>query len=245
MFKKLLYLQFTITSVLVAVLGMAGFAILLIDFQAPGTFKAFYVFRGGMPLNFLLLLLFGFQHSIMARRSFKNAMKRFFPIELERSVYVMASGFVLMVMAALWSPSHPPLYDLRGEWSGYLLSGLAFLGIPILFIAGQAFDVWDLFGVRSVLRILQNQKPELEPLKTPKIYRMVRHPLYLGMLFIFWFTPAMTHDHLFFAEVMTAYILLGIQFEEADLVRNYGESYRKYQREVPMLLPFWPKKKKG
>lgn len=222
---------------------MAAFGILLIDFQFPGTFKAFYIFEGGMPLNLLLLLLFGIQHSAMARSGFKRQMERFFSPELVRSVYVLASGFVLMVLAGLWSPSDPPLYDFRGEWLGYLFSFLAFLGIPILVIASKSFDVWDLIGIRSVQRIWSGKKAVQEPLQMPKIYRMVRHPLYLGLLFIFWFTPAMTHDHLFFAEVMTAYILLGIQFEEADLVKSYGEAYKKYQQEVPMLIPFWPKRR--
>jgi methanethiol S-methyltransferase len=243
--RKLLFLQFAIAAVLVAVLGLAAFALMLWDFQFPGTFKEWYLFRGGMPQNLLLLLAFGFQHSIMARQGFKKVMTRLMPIELERSFYVMLSGFVLFTLSLLWSPSAPPLYDLSGTFWGYLLLGLALLGLPIMGLSLVAVDALDLVGIRSVLRILRDEQPVKEPLKMPQIYRFVRHPLYLGMLMLFWFTPAMTHDHLFFAEVMTAYLLIGIQFEERDLVATYGEAYKAYQAQVPMLIPFLrrPRKK--
>jgi protein-S-isoprenylcysteine O-methyltransferase Ste14 len=118
-----------------------------------------------------------------------------------------------------------------------LMAGAA-SGIVVILASALAFDALDLLGIRSVIRILRDQPPVREPLKTPFVYRIVRHPLYLGLLLLFWLTPAMTHDHLFFAEVMTAYILIGIWFEERDLVATYGDAYRKYQKEVPMLLPF-------
>ena len=79
----------------------------------------------------------------------------------------------------------------------------------------------------------------------PHIYKMVRHPLYLGMLLLFWCSPTMTHDHLFFAEVMTAYIMIGIHFEEKDLVAAYGKDYLKYKAGVPMLVPFFRWRKNG
>jgi protein-S-isoprenylcysteine O-methyltransferase Ste14 len=236
--RKLLFLQFAVFAVLVAALGMAAFALMLIDFQFPGTFKEWYLFKGGMPLNLVLLLAFGLQHSLMARKSFKRGMARLMPAELERSFYVMLSGFVLFTMSILWSPSDPPLYDLHGTVGGYALLGMALLGLPVMALALTAVDAWDLIGVRSVMRIWRGSPPAAEPLKITWIYRQVRHPLYLGMLLLFWFTPAMTHDHLFFAEVMTAYILIGIQFEEQGLIATYGDAYRQYQREVPMLLPW-------
>ena len=48
----------------------------------------------------------------------------------------------------------------------------------------------------------------------------------------------MTFAHLLFSIATTAYILLAIQFEERDLVREHGDSYETYRRSVPMLIPF-------
>jgi methanethiol S-methyltransferase len=236
--RKILFLQFSVFAVMVAVLGVAAFGLLLWDFQFPGTFKPYTWIRGGMPLNLVLLLVFGLQHSFMARRGFKQMLVRWIPVELERSFYVILSGFVLFALVLLWSPMAPPLYDVRGSVLGYVLHGGAALGVVVIMGALVSMDGWDLIGVRSVISILRDRMPEPMPFRTPFLYRVVRHPLYLGMLMMFWFTPAMTHDHLFFAEVMTAYILIGIWFEERDLVVRYGDVYRTYQQQVPMLVPF-------
>ncbi|PYK86565.1 MAG: hypothetical protein DMF47_05885 [Verrucomicrobia bacterium] len=69
-------------------------------------------------------------------------------------------------------------------------------------------------------------------------YKIVRNPLYLRFIIAFWSAPRLTAGHLFFAVMTTAYILVAIQFEERDLVRAYGESYRKYREQVSMLFPF-------
>jgi protein-S-isoprenylcysteine O-methyltransferase Ste14 len=236
--RKILFLQFSFFAVIIGLLGSAAFGLLLWDFQFPGTFMDYYLFRGGMSMNLILLVGFGLQHSLMARKSFKRALVRLMPAELERSFYVMVSGFVLFTLSMLWSPMSPPLYDLSGTIWGYLLHAGAGLGIVVLAWAGWLMDGLDLIGLRSFLRILNGKAPENGPLRTPGIYRLVRHPLYFGMLLMFWLTPTMTHDHLFFAEVMTAYLLVGIHFEERDLVVTFGDAYRNYQREVPMLIPF-------
>src|SRR4030081_1745835 len=82
-------------------------------------------------------------------------------------------------------------------------------------------------------------RPYQAPLfRTPGPYRLVRHPLYVGWLFAFWVTPVMTLAHLLFSIATTAYILLAIQFEERDLVRDYGRRYEEYRQSVPMLVPF-------
>ena len=58
-----------------------------------------------------------------------------------------------------------------------------------------------------------------------------------------WSTPIMTHGHLLFALVITAYVFIGTALEERDLLRHLGDDYRRYREETPMLVPM-PKKKK-
>lgn len=236
--RKLMFLQYAVLAVVMALFGLAAFGLLMVDFLFPGTFKDWYLFQGGMQLNLVLLLMFGLQHSVMARRPVKQFLGRLMPEELVLSTYVMISGFTLFVLAALWSPMAPPLYDLRGTvWEWPLLAGPAF-GAVIVAWTGFLMGGKDLIGLGSVLRIWREEKYADIPFSTPGLYKYVRHPLYFGVLLVIWITPSMTHDHLFFSEVMTAYTLIGIWFEERDLVRRYGEDYVKYQRRTPMLIPF-------
>ncbi|MEE9165674.1 MAG: isoprenylcysteine carboxylmethyltransferase family protein, partial [Nitrospinota bacterium] len=80
---------------------------------------------------------------------------------------------------------------------------------------------------------------------TPGLYKLVRHPLYVGWFFAFWATPTMTVAHLVFAIATTAYILIAIQLEERDLVTIHGSDYDEYRSSVPMLIPFTKKEKEG
>ena len=243
--RRLLFLQYALTAVVIAGFGLLAFGMLLIDFLFPETIRSWSIFRGDMNLNLALLLIFGLQHSLMARRPVKNFLAKVLSPVLVTPTYVLWSGFTLFTLAALWVPLSPPLYDLwRTVW-GYLTLVPWVLGVGIVAVTALQQGGAELVGLNAVRAIWLNQEPISLPFSTPGLYKVVRHPLYLGMLLIFWSTPTMTHDHLFFAEVMTAYILIGAWFEERDLVHRFGDEYRTYQKNVPMLIPFLKLRRRG
>lgn len=183
-----------------------------------------------------LLLLFAIQHSVMARRSFKNLITRVVPVEVERSTYVLASSVALLLLFWKWQPLGGTVWAIENiVGRGVLYGGYAF-GWLLVLAATFAINHFDLFGLRQVWLHLQGQPQKKLRFATPLFYRVVRHPLYVGWLCVFWITPTMTATHLFFATVTTAYILVAIRFEERDLMREHPE-YAEYRRHVPMLVP--------
>lgn len=192
----------------------------------------------GILVNASLLGLFAVQHSIMARRWFKEWWTRVVPPEIERSTYVLFSSLALILVFWLWRPLGGTVWSIGDPTGRLVLRSLFAFGWTLVLVSTFLINHFDLFGLRQVWLFLRN-KP-YTPLRfgTPGPYRLVRHPLYVGWFFAFWMTPVMTYAHLLFAIATTAYILLAIQFEERDLVREHGRAYEEYRRNVPMLVPF-------
>jgi protein-S-isoprenylcysteine O-methyltransferase Ste14 len=201
-----------------------------LDSPAAGSWQA------ALAIDLGLLALFALQHSVMARAGFKRMITRVMPAAIERSTYVLASSVALLALFWQWRPLGGTVWDVASDSGRALLyAGFAF-GWGLVLFSTFVINHFDLFGLRQVWRNLLDR--EQQPLRfvTPVLYRIVRHPLYVGWLCVVWFTPTMTSTHLFFAVVTTAYILIGIQFEERDLMREHPE-YREYRRSVPMLVP--------
>ena len=189
-------------------------------------------------VNLLLLTLFALQHSIMARRSFKRWWTQFVSPAVERSTFVLAATLALALLLWKWVPiPEPVIWRVESPVFAQLLWGIFWLGWATLLLATFLINHFELFGLRQVFaRMMDREIPEQE-FRTPLLYRYVRHPIYLGFLLGFWATPVMTAGHLLFAIGGTGYILVGIWFEERDLVAQFGETYRRYRAQVGMLIP--------
>lgn len=188
--------------------------------------------------DLLLLTAFGVQHSVMARRSFKSWWTRVVPAAVERSTYLLATCAVLALIFGLWVPiDSPPVWHVEHRAAAGLLWALFAFGWLLALASTFLIDHFELFGLRQVFASLtQGAAPEAR-FKTPLLYRHVRHPLYTGLLLTFWSVPVMTAGRLVFALGFTAYILIGIAFEERDLLRQFGQRYRSYREQVGMLIP--------
>jgi protein-S-isoprenylcysteine O-methyltransferase Ste14 len=184
-----------------------------------------------------LLALFALQHSIMARPAFKRVLTRLVSPVIERSTYVLASSVALIVLFWQWQPLGGTVWDVESPIGVALLyAGFAF-GWGLVLVTTFVINHFDLFGLRQVWRNLRGQPQQGLEFVMPMLYRIVRHPLYVGWFFAFWCTPTMTATHLLFAVMTTAYILIAIQLEERDLMREHPE-YAAYRARVPMLIPF-------
>lgn len=187
-------------------------------------------------VNLLLMSLFAIQHSIMARPSFKRWMATRLPSACQRSTYVLLSSLILLLLFWQWRPIPAPVWQVGGI-AAWLLSGIHWLGWLIAFASTHMIDHFDLFGLRQALFALRGTEMPGKSFKTPLLYKIVRHPIMLGFLLAFWATPEMTAGHLLFAIANTAYILVGLHFEERDLITEFGATYQQYRRQVPMLVP--------
>jgi methanethiol S-methyltransferase len=185
-----------------------------------------------------LILLFGLQHSVMARPGFKRIWTRVVPKQLERSIYVLIASVVLALIMWQWRPLPTPvLWHASAAWSAAIGWSVMGIGVLVLLWATFLIDHFELFGLRQGWSTLRGTHLRGPAFVTPYLYKIVRHPLYVGWFLIFWGTPTMTAGHLLFAAGMSAYILIAIRFEERDLVEQIGEPYRRYRQQVPALVP--------
>jgi protein-S-isoprenylcysteine O-methyltransferase Ste14 len=184
-----------------------------------------------------LLTAFAIQHSGMARPAFKRWWTKFVPQAAERSVYVLLSSLALIALFVLWQPIGGVIWDTPEGWPRATVIGLYLFGWALLLYATFLIDHFDLFGLKQVWRRLVGQAYGEPAFHTPSLYKLMRHPIYVGWLIIFWSAPTMTVAHLIFAVVTTIYILVAIQLEERDLIRQFGQTYSDYRRRTPMLIP--------
>jgi protein-S-isoprenylcysteine O-methyltransferase Ste14 len=240
MLKRIVFFSYG-TFCYVVFLGVFLYAIGFIgNFGVPTTLDG--AARGPFAISFAidagLLTLFALQHSVMARKWFKEWWTKIVPKPIERSTYVLFSSVALILLFALWQPLGGVVWSVEDPAGRMVLRGLFAFGWGLILYSTFLINHFDLFGMRQVWRYLRGHGDSGEmKFVTPGPYRLVRHPLYVGWLFAFWMTPLMTSAHLLFSIATTAYILVAIQLEERDLVREYGNAYEEYKQAVPMLVP--------
>jgi protein-S-isoprenylcysteine O-methyltransferase Ste14 len=191
-----------------------------------------------LAVNLLLMTVFAIQHSVMARRQFKQWWTRFVPKSVERSTYVLFSSLALILLCAMWRPMPTVIWRLNDPLFRLLMTSLSFTGFLIVLSSTFLINHFELFGLHQVTSNLNGHAMPVPRFRTPLYYKFVRHPIYLGFIIAFWAAPVMTVGHLLFSAVTSAYIVVGILLEERDLIDLFGDEYRRYKRRVSMLVPW-------
>lgn len=202
-----------------------------IDTGAPGPIVEAVV------INLLLLSLFAVQHSIMARQPFKRWWMQFVPSSVERSTYVLLASLILILLFWQWRPIPAIVWQITNPPLAVVVLALSLVGWFIVLIGTFLINHFELFGLHQIVANLKGEKMPNPHFATPSLYKIVRHPIYFGFVVAFWAAPVMTAGHLLFAVVTTAYIFVGTMLEERDLIEQFGDEYRRYQRRVSMLFP--------
>jgi protein-S-isoprenylcysteine O-methyltransferase Ste14 len=190
-----------------------------------------------------LITLFGLQHSLMVRPRFKTRFDRHVPYGAQRATYTLISSFFLALILYFWQPLPGELWRFQpGSLGWIVMTALYFLGWGVAVIATFQIDHFGLLGLTQAWRGWRGLGEPEATFQERGFYRWVRHPIQAGTMLGLWATPVMSTGHALFALGFTLYILIGLYFEERDLLKTLGSDYAEYRKRVPMLLPF-PKTK--
>ncbi len=193
-------------------------------------------FGGDLAIDAGLSMLFFVQHSWMVRRSPKQRLARIMPKHFLDAVYAIASGIALLAVVLLWQDSRQIIWQAtNGLWWAARMIFLLALAVGIW--GGLSLKGFDSFGLRPIRYRFRAESRLSSVLVVQGAYRWIRHPLYFVVLLMIWSYPVLTADRLLFNVLWTIWIVIGTVLEERDLTSDFGNDYREYQRNVPMLLP--------
>lgn len=232
----MLYGVFSYLSFLAVMVYLVAF---VGDFVVPKTVSSGIAgdVNTALIINICLIILWGIQHSVMARSWFKEAIIKIVPQQIERSTYVLLSAIVLAFVMYGWQPMEGVIWEVSNPFWQTIIWGLFALGLIVATLSTFLTDHFDLFGLRQTWLYFV-KKPYISVKFTERLfYRWIRHPIMLGTLIVFWATPVMTLGHLVFSMGMSVYVLVGIYFEEKTLVKSFGSKYVKYQKRTSKIIP--------
>ena len=224
--------------VLSAVFGAGGMLFLVI-FLFTGSLHIVDLGLGktaSLKFDALLCLMFFLQHSIMIRQWFRELTGRIVREEHYGALFSVASGFALIILVVFWQETDTVADP--GPVVSVFMRMVFFLSIAGFFVAGRSLGMFDPFGIRRILFKLRGKTFREMPFQVKGFYRRVRHPLYFLVLLMIWTCPDLTGDRILFNLMWTAWIIVGAMLEERDLENMFGDAYRDYQKQVPLLIPY-------
>lgn len=184
-----------------------------------------------------LSLFFFCQHSIMIRRPFREKLAGIIADDYYPAFYALFSGIALLMVMIFWQKVPFLVYtaDGTGYWTLRIMFFLCMAGFHWGVTSLGSFDA---LGIKKIQRRLRNKEARDMPLTAKGAYRWVRHPLYFFSLLMIWSCPVLSADRLVFNVLWSIWIVTATVLEERDLVHDFGNQYREYQAQVPMIIPY-------
>jgi len=188
-------------------------------------------------VDVLLIALFGLQHSLMVRPSFKTWFNTVVPEVAQRSTYTLLSAFFLALIIHFWMPIDGYLWYFESGVLFWVLSAVYVIAWTVATLATFQIDHFELFGLHQIWRYLRKLPEPVSQFEEKGFYKFIRHPIQAGTMIGLWSTPQMSVGHLLLAVTFTVYIFIGLHYEERDLAKTLGKAYADYKKRVPMLFP--------
>jgi protein-S-isoprenylcysteine O-methyltransferase Ste14 len=159
------------------------------------------------------------------------------PPSLERATYLYMTALATGALMFFWQPIPVTVWQVEDRAACWAIWA-AYLGVwGMMFSATFHFGHFGFFGLAQAWAKMTDRGPAETSFCARWLYGIVRHPISLGWMLTPWLTPHMTVGQSVFAIGATIYVLLATAFEEADLVADLGDVYRRYRAEVPAFVP--------
>ena len=195
---------------------------------------------------FIIILLFGvfgYIHSLLASEKIKIKFKKMFGelIAFYRISYNIFNVISLYIIYLLSPKPHIVIYDLQYPYDLIILIP-QFLSLVAIIWVFKYICFKEFLGLDQIIRFIEKRyTTELDEEFTLRIegpYRYSRHPIYFFSITFLLFRPTMDLFYLTFFICMVAYFYIGSYYEEKKLVRQFGDVYKNYRKEVPRIIPF-------
>jgi protein-S-isoprenylcysteine O-methyltransferase Ste14 len=237
--KRLVILQYSLVNYLFGVAALVYLIAFLFNLYVPKSIDSGPSGGAAMAIaiDLGLIALFGLQHSVMARQRFKTWLTRYIPQAAERSTYLLATALVTFALCLFWQPLPQVIWRADSALLHNVILAIGLAGWGLVLFATFLINHFDLFGLRQAWLYFTGRDYTPLPFRTVALYRYIRHPIMTGAFIGIWFTPVLTAGHLLFALGMSAYILVGVYHEERDLLRAFGDRYRRYTGSTGRFLP--------
>jgi len=242
---KFLAMLYSVLAYFIGVAALVYLILFMADVFVPVTVNQTHAANGlglsqgaAIAFNLGLILIWGLQHTYMARPAFKERWTKIVSPAIERSTYMIFVAFFTMGLIHWWQPVSGSLWSVSGTTLGTVLWVTFILGWVITFVSTYLINHFYLFGLQQAYLNMTGKEAAGSRFRTPILYKLVRHPMMLGVLIALWSAPEMTMSRLMLSIGLTLYTFIGMRYEEESLVDELGDEYRDYQKSTPMVLPF-------